>query len=340
MTIHPDAEAGPAGAGLSSTSPSTSKSVFVTGATGFVGAAVVREMVAAGHRVTALVRTPERARLLPAGVHPVIGDMLRPETYRDAAAAAEAVVHTAQVRVKGRVTKGKLARLAAANDVMTAELARVCADNGSRLVYTSGCFGYGDRGADLITEDTPLSPTPLGAEHARQVGRLRALRAEEGLDVVILHLGFVYGPGGTFKNVFYDQARRGRLRCIGDGANYWSLVHVDDAAAAYVAAVDRAPAGTEYNVVDDEPLTLREFVDELTTALGKGRAGNVPRALASLAAGPSAIASLTSSYRVSNSRIRTRLGWRPRHPRVSEGLPAVVAEMRRPAARQENVKAA
>jgi 2-alkyl-3-oxoalkanoate reductase len=340
MTIHPDAEAGPAGAGLSSTSPSTSKSVFVTGATGFVGAAVVREMVAAGHRVTALVRTPERARLLPAGVHPVIGDMLRPETYRDAAAAAEAVVHTAQVRVKGRVTKGKLARLAAANDVMTAELARVCADNGSRLVYTSGCFGYGDRGADWSAGDKLLIPPPLVSDHARQVARLRALRAEEGLDVVILHLGFVYGPGGTFKNVFYDQARRGRLRCIGDGANYWSLVHVDDAAAAYVAAVDRAPAGTEYNVVDDEPLTLREFVDELTTALGKGRAGNVPRALASLAAGPSAIASLTSSYRVSNSRIRTRLGWRPRHPRVSEGLPAVVAEMRRPAARQENVKAA
>ena len=321
-------------------SHSTSTSVFVTGATGFVGAAVVRALVAAGHRVAALVRSPERARLLPAGVHPVIGDMLRPETYRDAAAAADAVVHTAQVRVQGRVTKRKLARLAAANDVMTAELARVCGDNGSRLVYTSGCFGYGDRGTDLITEDTPLDPSPLGAAHARQVARLRDMRANEGLDVVILHLGFVYGAGGTFKNVFYDQARRGRLRCIGAGANYWSLVHVDDAAAAYVAAVERAPAGAEYNVVDDEPITLRAFVDELTTALGKGRAGNVPRALAALAAGPPAVASLISSYRVGNSRLRTQLGWRPRHPRVSDGLPAVVAEMRRPAARQENVKAA
>jgi nucleoside-diphosphate-sugar epimerase len=320
---------------------SRSGPVFVTGATGFVGAAVVRDLLAAGHRVTALVRSPERAALLPTGVRPVLGDMRRPETYRAAAAAAATVVHAAQVRVQGRVTKGRLARLAAANDVMTGELARVCRDAGRRLVYTSGCFGYGDRGADWITEDTPLRPSPLGAEHARQVARLRALRTDDGLDVVVLHLGFVYGPGGTFKSVFYDQARRGRLRCIGAGANYWSLVHVDDAAAAYVAAVERAPAGAEYNVVDDDPPTLRAFVDELTTALGaRRRAGSVPRGLASLVAGAPAVASLTSSYRVDNSRIRTRLGWRPRYPRVSDGLPAVLAELRRPVALQENVKTA
>ncbi|HEU5157997.1 MAG TPA: NAD-dependent epimerase/dehydratase family protein [Streptosporangiaceae bacterium] len=326
--------------GGGSASEAPSMSVLVTGATGFVGGAVVRALVAAGHQVTALVRSPERARLLPAGVRPVIGEMSRPETYRDAAAAADVVVHAAQVRVEGRVTRGRLARLAAANDTMTTELARVCKEHGRRLVYTSGCFGYGDRAADWITEDTPLRPTPLGLEHATQVARLRSMHAEEGLDVVILHLGFVYGPGGTFKNVFYDQARRGRLRCIGDGANYWSLVHVDDAASAYVAAVERAPAGAEYNVVDDEPLTLRAFVDELTLALGKRRPGNVPRALASLAVGAPAIASLTSSYRVSNNRIRAQLGWRPRHQKVSSGLPAVVTQLRRPAARQENVKAA
>src|SRR5262245_17119227 len=126
VDINAEAEAGRSDAGLGVTSNSMSKSVFVTGATGFVGAAVVRDLVAAGHRVSALVRSPERARLLPAGVQPVLGDMLRPATYRDAAAAAEVVVHAAQLRVHGRVTKYKLARLAAANDAMTTELARVC----------------------------------------------------------------------------------------------------------------------------------------------------------------------------------------------------------------------
>ena len=86
---------------------------------------------------------------------------------------------------------------------------------------------------------------------------------------MILSPGFVYGPGGMFKQSFVDTLDKGQLRVIGRGHNYWSSIHVDDLAAAFALALERAPSGATYNVVDDAPLTLRELVDNLTDALGK-----------------------------------------------------------------------
>ncbi len=123
-------------------------------------------------------------------------------------------------------------------------------------MYTSGYFAYGDRGDAYVDTRTAFQPSPLGTGHAREVTELRRAAAD-GLDVVVVAPGFVYGPGGLFKSAFFDQADRGRLRCIGAGRNFWSCVHVEDLAARYVAALEHAPSGGEYNLVDDEPLRLR-----------------------------------------------------------------------------------
>jgi nucleoside-diphosphate-sugar epimerase len=295
--------------------------VLVTGATGFVGGAVVRALADSGRHPVALVRSRQGLGGLHAlGATVVTGDMTEPATYRDVVAEVDAVVHAAQTRVTGRVTARALAALARDDEVATSTLVEACRAGGTRLVYTSGC----DHGDAWVTEETPLAPAPLSAGHTRQVRRLRQ-EAARGLDVVVLHLGFVYGPGGTFQRVFYEQARSGRLRTIGRGANYWSVVHVDDAAAAYVAALDYAPAGAEYNVVDDHPLRQRELVDHLTDAVGKRRVGSVPVALAGLVAGRAAALSLATSYRVSNRRARDELGWTPAYPRFTDGLPVTVA---------------
>ena len=301
--------------------------VMVTGATGFVGGAVAQALCAAGYKVIAVVRSPRRAAHLPAGqTMTLIGDMLRPETYQPMVEQADAVVHAAQLRVPGRMTRARLARLDAAEETMTTALVTACTRYGRRLVYTSGCFGYGDHGDEWITEETPLSPSPLGVGHARQVELLRALRGG-GPDSVVLHLGFVYGPGGNFASAFHAQARAGRLRCIGGGANHWSCVHVDDVAAAYVAALERAPAGAEYNIVDDAPVTLRNLVDGVTGAMDLPRAGNVPATLAKAIIGRPAVRSLVTSYRVRNAKAREELEWTPRFPTVDAGLPSVIADL-------------
>ncbi len=156
---------------------------------------------------------------------------------------------------------------------------------------------------------------------------LRQLHRGHGLDVVVVSPGFVVGPGGLFKTSFYDQAQKNRLRVIDPGANYWSCIQVDDLAAAFVAALQRAPAGEEYNVVDDAPLTLRALVDAIIAAMGKPRVGTIPPFLMSLLIGRPLVRSLVTSFRVSNAKARQELGWAPRFPTVADSLPPTLAAL-------------
>jgi nucleoside-diphosphate-sugar epimerase len=307
------------------------RTVLVTGATGFVGSAVARTLLAEGCTVIGLVRSKAKgAELSAAGARTVVGDMLEPSTYEHLVADADAIVHAAQLRACGRVSAGQVRRMKHANSVMTGALAESCRAAGKRFVYTGGCFVYGDHGSNWISESTPLAPSPLGEADAIELARLRELH-QKGLDVVVLSPGFVYGPGGNFKAAFYDQARKGRLRCIGAGDNYWSCVHVDDLAAAYAAALAHAEPGEEYNIVDDSPLSLSSFVDQIAAMMGGKRRANLPRWVAALAVGAPAIASLTTSYRVDNGKAQDRLGWAPVCSTVAEGLPPTLTVLERDA---------
>lgn len=301
--------------------------VLLTGATGFVGGAVARELLAAGHELLALVRSPERGReLAAAGAEPVVGDMLDPGTYRPLVDRVDAVVHTAQYAAGGRLTAARHRKLRDADHVMTSALAEACQRGGRRFVYTSGCFNYGDHGSEWITEDTPFTPSPLGAGHAAEVLALRE-RHRAGLDLVVLSPGFVYGPGGLFKASFWDQAVANRLRCIGSGGNYWSCVHRDDLARAFVTALHDAPSGAEYNVVDGSPLTLRSLVDRVTDGMGRARVGTIPPLLMGLIVGRPIVDSLTTSFRIGNDRIREQLAWAPEHPTFADGLVPTLAAL-------------
>src|SRR3954454_13956598 len=201
--------------------------VLVTGATGFIGSSVSRTLLGEGHEVVGLVRDPARAAdLATAGVTLHRGDMREPGGYVPLVGEVDAVVHTAQLTSGGPLTRKKMRVQNAADATATRALADACVRHGRRLVYTSGCFDFGDHGDAWIDESTPLTPSPLGEGHTAMAHELEAARRERGLDVVRLAPGFVYGAGGLFRTAFVDQALKGRLRCIGNGANYWSSVHV------------------------------------------------------------------------------------------------------------------
>jgi nucleoside-diphosphate-sugar epimerase len=259
--------------------------VFVTGATGFVGKAVIYE-----------------------GVVPMV----------------DAVIHTAQYGIKGRFTRKKFAQIEQADILMTRTLAQGCLAHDKKLLYTSGVFNYGDHGDDWITEQTPLRPSPLGEAHTKVVEELLSLYLEQHLRVIILSPGFVYGPGGLFKQSFYDTFQKGQLRIFGKGQNYWSIIHVDDLAAAYALAVESEAYGETYNIVDDQPLRLYDLVNTFTDAMGKKRVGSMVPWLLKIIIGGPLVDSLITSFRVSNEKAIRELGWQPRYHTFKEGLPGVL----------------
>ena len=306
--------------------------VLVTGATGFVGRSVTMALLSDGHEVHGLVRDPASAESLrQAGVSLHAGDMREPGTYVPLVGQVDAVVQAAQLSTAGRVTHAKAQAVFAAEHVMTSALSQACLDQHKRLVYTGGCFDWGDHGDELITEQTPLAPSPMGQGHAREAAALQKLHDERGLDVVRMNPGFVYGPGGLLKTALVGQARRGRLRCIGPGRNWWSCVHVEDLGRAYAAALTKAAPGSYYAVADSEPIRLRDLTDVVTDAMQTKRVGSSPPWLVALFAGRPLVASLVTSFRVDARRIRAELDWRPAHPSFRiDGPSAVTALVSRP----------
>jgi nucleoside-diphosphate-sugar epimerase len=136
--------------------------------------------------------------------------------------------------------------------------------------------------------------------------------------------GFVYGPGGLFKQSFYNTLQKGQLRLFGKGQNYWSIIHVDDLAAAYALVVESEAYGETYNIVDDQPLRLCDLVTIFTDAMDQKRVNSIEPWLLKLIIGGPLVDSLVTSFRVSNEKAKRELGWQPRYHTFKEGLPGVL----------------
>ncbi|HTD81128.1 MAG TPA: NAD(P)-dependent oxidoreductase [Thermoplasmata archaeon] len=298
--------------------------VFVTGGTGFIGSELVRQLVAAGHDVTGLARTPENARRLEGmGASAIVGDVRTPAVLREGVKDADAVAHLALPRAGEKDRK-------TASDVWnrgTRGILNACREVSLRsFVFASGAIGMYRHGpGEWIDETAPEAPTLSSMRERWTLDNLvRAAHREWGLPATILRPPIVYGPDGAFREFFLDLMRRGFFRVPGDGLYFVNFVNVEDCAAAYRLALERPPSGETYLVVDEEPLTMRAFADLLATAMGRRRPGTIPPFVAKLVAGRDAVEAMMESVRLRNQKIKEQLGWAPRYPSTRDGIPATV----------------
>jgi len=306
--------------------------VFVTGATGALGQHLVPGLVAAGYEVTATTRTPAKAGLLRgAGAEPVVVDGLDRAAVIAAvrAAAPEVIVHEMTALADLRSLRNFDREFAATNELRTRgtdNLLAAAAEAGTRRVVAQGYTGWPNErsGGPVKTEDDPLDPRPVPST-ARSMAAIRHVEQAVPAAVpegVVLRYGSFYGRGAT--EPMLDLVRKRMLPVIGGGTGVWSFIEITDAAAATLAAVGRGAPGV-YNIVDDDPAPVAQWLPYLAEVLGAKPPLRVPVWLGRILAGELVVAQMTSVRGSSNVKARKAFGWEPRHASWREGFRAWVS---------------
>jgi nucleoside-diphosphate-sugar epimerase len=305
--------------------------VFLAGATGAIGRQLVPRLVAAGHEVTGTTRSPQRAAELEAsGAKAVVLDALDGSAVHDAVAAAapDAVIHQLTA-LPQRIDPRKVKRDFVLNDRLRSEgteflVAAAQAAGASRLIAQSISFFYapGPPGTVHSEADPLLTPEQAPAMMKRSTGAVETLeRTVLGAGGLVLRYGYFYGPGTAIAadgSIGQDLTKR-RIPLVGGGTGVWSLIHIADAAEATVMALERAESGA-YNIVDDRPAKVAEWLPALAAAIGAPKPMRVPAWLARPLAGEYGIATMTSAQGASNAKAKAGLGWAPTHPDWREGF--------------------
>jgi nucleoside-diphosphate-sugar epimerase len=313
--------------------------VFLAGATGVLGRALVPQLVARGHEVVGMTRTASKQDLVRSlGARPVVADALDPDAVAQAVASAEPEVIVHQLtalsgpmsvrdarhpeRFRGAIMTNRL-RTEGTDHLLAAGRAV----GARRFVAQSfAAFRFARTGGPVQTEADPLDPDPPAALRTAQEGILhleRAVTTIEWGEGLVLRYGGFYGPG-TAVSLAPDAPmaapiRKRQFPIVGGGGGVWSHVHVDDAAVATVAAVDHGEPGI-YNIVDDEPAPVREWLPVLASALDAKPPRRIPRWLGRLAAGETATLMMTESRGASNAKAKRELGWQLRYPSWRQGF--------------------
>jgi len=297
--------------------------IFLTGATGYVGSAVLDALLRGAHDVTALVRDPEKAEQMRLrGVQPVVGELSVPKSYAPAAELCDAIIHTAFDASK----RGPQVDRQAIDALLGAAIRRTAKGVPASVVYTSGVWVLGHT-TGQAAEDAPIRPTPLVAwrpEHEELVldaGRGRTLRT------AVVRPGIVYGGGRGIISDLLKNAANGLVRVIGDGRNHWACVYDRDLADLYVRVATDPQASGVYHANDEADERVTDIVEALARhAKMQPDVRNVPIEEARAKMGPYADA-LALNQIVRSPRART-LGWTPTLHSVAGNVARLLEEFR------------
>jgi nucleoside-diphosphate-sugar epimerase len=306
--------------------------VFVAGATGAIGKQLVPRLVAAGHEVHGMTRSASKqAMLYDLGAVPVVADALDPGQVAEAVGRARPDVIVHQLTAIGAVDTRHMERDFAQTNRLRIEgtdhlLSAGLAVGVRRFVAQSNIVVAGRTGAAVKSEQDPFDPSPAPAMRANQeaIRHLEeAVLGAQWTEGIVLRYGWFYGPGTSITpgGEVPELIRKRRFPLVGDGGGVWSFIHVADAAEATVAAVERGRRGV-YNVVDDDPARVAEWLPALAQTLGAKKPMRVPRFIGRLFAGEAGVVMMTELRGASNAKAKRELSWRPAHPSWREGFAA------------------
>jgi nucleoside-diphosphate-sugar epimerase len=300
--------------------------VFVAGASGAIGTRLVPQLIDRGHEVIGTFRSPgngERVRAL--GAEPVPLDLLDASAVRKAVfeTEPEAIIHQATALAGVRFGRSLDRPFGPTNRLRTDGTDALLAAAGEagvrRFVAQSfASYRYAREGAMVKTEDDPLDPSPPAMARETNIAMSHLDQAVTDAGGIALRYGGFYGAAndGLVKPV-----RKRQFPVIGDGSGVSSFIHLDDAAAATVLALEHDGAGV-YNITDDEPAPMREWLPALASALGAKPPRHVPLWLARLAAGKGMVMMAVGSRGASNEKAKRELGWTLRYPSWRQGFTA------------------
>ncbi len=311
--------------------------VFVAGATGAVGSRLIQLLVSAGHSVVGTTRTPDKAEAIRrAGADVAVLDALDGAAVREAVISAkpDVIVHE-MTALSGASDLRRFDSVFALTNRLRTEgldhllVAAKQAGTPRVIAQSFGGWPFARTGGPVKTEKDPLDQEPP-KQLRRTLDAIRYLEnrttnAFEG-EGLVLRYGAFYGPGtGMLDRSMIDQLRRRRVPLIGEANGWWSFLHIDDAAAATAIAVEHGAAGI-YNIVDDEPAPVREWLPALAALLGAKPPLRVPKWLARLIAGEHIVTMMTETRAGSNAKAKRDLSWRPAHASWRQGFAEVLAQ--------------
>jgi nucleoside-diphosphate-sugar epimerase len=300
--------------------------VFLAGATGAIGQRLVPLLIDAGHEVVGTTRTPAKVDgLRLAGASPVLLEGSDGEAVRRAVLEAEpeVVIHQ-MTALSGDLDFRHFAEAFAETNRLRTEttdrLVEAAVETGARRFIAQSFTGWPNEqsGSPVKTEEDPLLSNPTGPvkETVEAILHLEDVTTgTSGIEGLALRYGGFYGPGQAFGKggAMLEAVVKGRMPIVGGGTGIWSLIHIDDAATATALAVDRGAPGV-YNIVDDEPAPVSEWMPYLAEVLGARRPRRVPTWLARLIVGEPAVTMMTKIRGSSNAKAKRELGWAPRYP--------------------------
>jgi len=316
--------------------------IFLAGATGAVGQALVPLLISHGHTVTGTTRSPSKVeRLRELGAEPVVVDGLDRDGVRAAVAEArpDAIVHQ-MTALGGDLDLRKFERTFAATNRLRTEgtdiLLQAAREAGVERVVAQSFAAWPNArvGGPVKTEDDPLDQEPPKQVRTTLESILRLESAVTGAGGIALRYGGFYGPGTSFApgGEQWEMLMQRKFPIVGNGAGVWSFIHIDDVAGGTLAALEHGTPGRIYNITDDDPAPVSDWMPYVAKAIGAPPPRHIPRWVGRLM-GEHLVVMMCEVRGASNERAKRELGWELKWPSWRQGIPALAGTRQEVSAR-------